>query len=557
MVDWQGKLLMSKKIVVIGGVAAGATAAAKARRTSEDFEIVMIEKGNFISYANCGLPYHVGGVIPKRNSLLLHTPKTFGKRFNTDVKINTEALSIDAAKKEVLVRNVDGESIIPYDKLIIANGAKSVIPPISGIDSVDYFSMRTVDDMDAIKKYIEEANPESAVIIGGGYIGIETAEAMYHCNIRTTLIEAAPHIIPIFPAEVTLKVKDEMSKCGVDVLESSLVTDVCKSFGKVLVTLNNGNKINTDMLILCTGVKPDTALAETAGIKIGRSGGVIVNEKMETSVADIYAAGDLVEKTHKITGNKFLLPLAGAANREGRTAGCNAAGGGMIFPGVIGTSIVGFNDACVAHTGLTLDDALKAGFNAKCVYTEDAHRVTYFPDPRFIFLKLVFDESSGKILGATASGTLGVERRIDVISTAIYGDLTVYDLENIELCYAPPYGAAKDSVNIAGFVASNQLRNQGFGIMPDEFLELKKDNKNTQVVDVRTRIEYKTYHIEDALNIYINDLRGKLDQIDKSRPVYLYCAVGFRGYLATRILRNLGIEAYNVLGGIEAINRIK
>ena len=545
---------MSEKIVVIGGVAAGATAAAKARRTLESAEITLIEKGNFISYANCGLPYHVSGIIKKRNALLLHTPRTFGRRFKADVKINTEALSINPDEKYVNIRDEEDEYKIDYDKLIIANGAISIIPPIKGIENVNYFSMRTVDDMDNVKKHIEETAPETAVVIGGGYIGIETAEALMHCGLKVTVIEAADHIIPVFPPEVTLRIKDTMTAAGVEVLEKSLVTELKKENGKIKVKLHNGQSLNTDLLMLCTGVKPDTGLAKTAGVKTGTAGGIVVNEKMETSIKDIYAAGDVTEKISRISGASFLLPLAGPANRQGRVAGCNAAGGNLIFPNVVGTSIVGFEDACVAHTGLTYEEALKQGFDADFIYTEDAHRVTYYPDPKYIFLKLVFDRKTSKILGATASGTDGVARRIDILSTAIYAGLTVYDLENLETCYAPQYGAPKDNVNIAGFVASNRLRKIGFGITPQEFLQLPKD---IQLIDVRTRIEFKIEKLDNAVNLYVNELRDKLDKIDASKPVYIYCTVGFRGFIALRILRQLGYEAYNILGGIEAVKRLK
>jgi NADPH-dependent 2,4-dienoyl-CoA reductase/sulfur reductase-like enzyme/rhodanese-related sulfurtransferase len=548
---------MSEKIVVVGGVAAGATAAAKARRTSEEIEITLIEKGDFISYANCGLPYHVSGVIERRNSLLLHTPRTFGRRFNTEVLIKTEALSIDKANKTLRIKNEEGIKDIKYDKLILSTGAKSIIPPIKNIENIDYFSMRTIDDMDEVKDFIEKNNPKSAIIIGAGYIGIETAEALFHCNLEVTLIEAAKNIIPMFPPEVTLRIKDEMLKSGINLIENTMVTEVTSNNNKIEVITNTGKNISADMIILCAGVKPDTDLAETANIKVGKLGGVLVNEYMETSEKDIYAAGDMVEKRNLITGKNFLLPLAGVANRQGRVAGANAAGYKMQFKGAIGTSIVGFNEACVAHTGLTLEMAISAGFDADFVYTEDAHRVTYYPDPKYIFLKLIYDKKTGKILGATASGTTGVERRIDVLSTAIYGNLTIDDLEDIELCYSPPYGAAKDSVNIAAFVANNQRKNLGFGITPQKYLELIKKDNSIQLFDVRTRVEFKMGNLENSINIYVNDIRKKLDKFDKSKPVYIYCTVGFRGYIAVRILRNLGYEAYNILGGIEAVERLK
>jgi NADPH-dependent 2,4-dienoyl-CoA reductase/sulfur reductase-like enzyme/rhodanese-related sulfurtransferase len=428
------------------------------------------------------------------------------------------------------------------------------MPSIEGLNNINYFSMRTVNDMDNVKKFIEEQNPENAVVIGGGYVGIETAEALMHCNLNVTLIEAANHILPVFPPEVTLKIKDTMTSAGITILEKTLAVKVKNENDKIIVELNNGQTIKTDLLMLCTGVKPDVSLAKTAGVNLGKFGGITVNEKMETSIKNIYAAGDVTEKISKISGESFLLPLAGPANRQGRVAGCNAAGGNMIFPPVVGTSIVGFADACVAHTGLTYEQALEYGFDADFIYTEDAHRVTYYPDYKYIFIKLVFDKKSSKILGATASGTVGVERRIDILSTAIYSGLTVYDLENLETCYAPQFGAPKDNVNILGFVASNRLRKIGYGITPQEFLELPKD---IQLIDVRTRIEFKIEKLENAVNMYVNELRDKLDKLDISKPVYIYCTVGFRGFIAVRILRQLGYEAYNILGGIDAVKRLQ
>lgn len=546
---------MTTRILIIGGVAAGASAAVKARRTSENAEIAILEKGPCVSYANCGLPYHLGGIIQKREALLLHSPKSLYQRFNVQIHVRTEARLIDSRNKIVTAAGPESEKEFFYDKLILANGAKSIVPPIKGIENVRCFSMHTVADVDEIKDFIEHRHPRSAVIIGAGYIGIEIAEALYHCNIKTTLVEATPTILPLFAPEMSFDIQKQIQKAGIDILTGALVTEATQTDNSIGLQLKDGTRLTTDMLFLCTGVRPNTDLAETAGIRLGAAGGVLTNPRMETSVEDIYAGGDLVEKVNLITGKNMLLPLAGPANREGRVAGCNAGGGDMFFKGVLGTSIVGFNGHCAARTGLSFKEALEAGFEADCVYTEDAHHARYFPDPRLIFLQTVYDKASGKILGAAASGSLGVERRIDILSTAIYAGLTVRDLEQMEFCYAPPYGAAKDNVNIAGFVASNQLRHTGFGIKPDDFFRNYRRGAKFTLLDVRTPREYEKKRLDGAVHINVNELRGRLDELNREEPIYVYCAVGYRGYLATRILRHNGFEAYNILGGIGSVSR--
>jgi len=549
---------MTNKIVVVGGVAAGATAAAKARRTDENAEITLIEKGEYISYANCGIPYHLGGVIPQRDKLLLHTPESFGQRFNVKVLVNTEAVQIDTARKQIKTLSHGKPDYIDYDRLILANGAEPVLPPVKGLNESDFFMLRTVTQMDNIIENIKAYNPNKAVIIGGGYIGVETAEALKNCNLDVTVIEALPYILPGFEPETALKIFETMKTSGINIVSGRKATECIKNDNKQLIKLDDGTEIETDLLIISTGVKPDTKLAETAGIEIGALDGIIVNEKMETSIQDIYAAGDMVEKKNIITGKNCLLPLAVPANKEGRTAGCNAAGGDLKFSGVIGTSVVSFRDACVARTGLTYEEAKRHGFKPDYIYVENSDHAEYYPNPKFIFLKLIFDKDSGKILGASASGTEGVTRRIDIISTAIYAGLKVTDLEQLEFCYSPPHGAAKDIVNISGYVASNELSGIGYGITPQQFLATYKNkNERMHILDVRTPAEYRQYHHEKAENIPLKNLRESLKNLDKTRVIYVYCAVGFRGYIAVKILRFYGFEAYNILGGLEALKRFK
>ncbi|KAA0258674.1 pyridine nucleotide-disulfide oxidoreductase [Deferribacter autotrophicus] len=546
-----------EKLIIIGGVAAGASAAAKARRTNEHIKIKIFEKNGYVSYANCGLPYYIGGTINKRKSLLLHTTKTLGKRFNADILVNHEVLEIDAKRKVVSVRNDEGVFEESFDKLIIATGSKPVIPDIEGIEDVPYFQMRTVEDVDAIKRFLEEKKPESVAIIGGGYIGVEVAEAMLHCGLMINVIEMAPYVLPGYSPEIALTIEERMKEEGVKLFCGRKVKKVVFENEKYRLFLDGDEFIDVDMLFLATGVKPNVEIAKNTGIELGETGGILTNSYMQTNYDYIFAAGDAVEKLHLISGKKVLFPLAGPANREGRVAGCNAAGGILENPGIIGTSVVGFFDKVVAKTGLSFKEALEAGFDADYVYTEDPDHAEYYPGFKYIYMKTVYDKKSKRVLGVEASGSYDAVRKVDVIATALYGGLTIYDLENIDFCYAPPFGSARDNINKAGFVAANQDRGEGYGIKPDYFLDLMMKDDSLQVIDVRTKLEYNAYRIDRAKNIYVNDIRDKLDEIDKTRPVYLYCAVGFRGYLATRFLRNLGYEAYNVLGGIESIIRFK
>lgn len=547
---------MSKKIVIIGGVAAGATAAAKARRTSEDADICMAEKGKYISFANCGLPYYTGGTIESRNSILRHTKKTFGDRFNADVMINTEATDIDTAKKVVVFKTPDGTIEKNYDKLLIATGAKTFIPKIEGIDTVPYHTMRTVDDADGVKKFIEESKPKTALVIGAGFIGIEVAEAMLHCGIKPVVVEALDEVMPNFPKIVAVNLREKMVAEGCDVIVKTFVKKLTKA-ERITAELSDGRNIETDMVLLCTGVKPAVDLAVSAGIALGDRGGILTDDHMRTNIADVYAAGDVVEKTNLITGKKVLLPLAGPANREGRTAGINMAGGEMIFKGIIGSSVVGFQGFVMAQTGLTYEQALAAGFDAKYVYTEDVNNSSYYPGSGYIFMMTIYDKKTGRLLGLSACGASGTEKRADEAAVAIYAGLTIYDLEHLEFCYAPAFAAAKDNLNIAGFVACNAERDTGFIVTPEFIYEKVKKHESLQLIDVRRPDEFKNGTIEGAVNIFVNNVRTCTDKIDKSRPVYVYCAVGFRGYLAVRTLRNLGFEAYNMTGGIEAYNRVK
>lgn len=549
--------MSSRKIVIVGGVAAGATAAAKARRTDETAEITLIEKGPYISYANCGLPYYVGGVIKDRARLLLHTPESFGIRFNTTVLVNSEVTAIHPAEKSVTVATPDGVVTLPYDKLILAVGAETIIPPIQGLPDVPYFTMRTVSDVDAIMDDIVQNGSRSAIVVGAGYIGVETAENLRHRGLAVTMVEARDYVMPLFTPEAGLAVHEALTKKGVQVLTGTVVQSVSRTDGKITAVTAAGEQISADMLFICTGVRPNVSLAKAAGLATGETGAVQVNEQMQTSDPDIYAAGDSVEKLHRITGRKVIMPLAGPANREGRTAGENAAGGSAVFPGVIGTSVVGCFGTVAAQTGLSEEQAAAAGFDVGVSYTEDPSHAEYYPGASYVFLKVIFDKATGRVLGAAASGGDGTEKRIDVLATAILGGLTVYDLENIDLCYAPQFGSAKDPVNLNAFVAANQLRGSIKTIAPKAFLALINSDSSIQYLDVRNKIEYRVKREEGTVQIPLPELRARLNELDRSRPVYVTCAVGMRSYIATRILMQNGFDATLIMGGVEALNRFR
>lgn len=550
---------MNKKILIIGGVAAGATAAAKARRTDDFAEITLLEKGPYISFANCGLPYYVGGDIEFKDKIILQTPESFKNKYNVDVYINTEAYKIDREKKIVYAKR-NGENLeFIYDKLILAPGGISTVPPIEGLKEVDYFSMRTVEDAERAKMYIKENNPESCIIIGGGYIGVELTDAMHNCKIKTTILEVMDMILPNYPKIIASAIKDIIEENGIEIKLKTTIKKVAKVNNKFVLTLNDGNVLESDMLFVSTGVKPNISLAKEAGLKIDNLGAIEVDEYMRTSDEDIYAAGDAVSKLNLITKKKVLLPLAGPANREGRVAGCNAAGGNMQFPGVVGASIVGFDvlfdGFAVGGVGLTYEQALNEGFKAKYIYTIDHHHVSYYPNAEEIFMQLVYDDESGKILGAFADGYKDVARKIDAVSTAIFKEATVEELGFIDYCYAPAYGSAKDNINIAGYVGENSINREHSYITPEDFIELF-EKEDLQVIDVRPKEVMHLGRLKGVKHIEISKLRRHISELDKSKNIYVHCKVGYNAYIATKILQAHGFRAFNITGGFIAIERV-
>ncbi len=544
-----------ERTIIIGGVAGGATAAARLRRLKEDMEIIVIEKGGYVSFANCGLPYYIGNVIKERESLELMTPEDFLNRFNIDIRINHEALSIDREKKNITVRDAKNgkELSLEYNYLVLSPGAAPIVPPFKGIDDVPVFTLRTIPDSVKIKEYIEEKNSKHATIIGGGFIGIEMAENLREKGLKVKIVEMLDQVMAPLDKEMAQMVHQELILNGVclhldDPVDYFLRENECN-----FVKPKNGERIETDIIILAIGVIPESSLARDAGLELGERGHVSVDESMRTSDPSIYAVGDAVQVKNYITQNPTAIPLAGPANKQGRVAAENIAGLSTVYRGVLGTSVVKVFDLTVSTVGLPEKQIKNSGIDYEKIYVHPNNHAGYYPGAVPITIKLVFQKNDGKILGAQAVGGPGAEKRIDVISTAINFGGTVYDLEELELAYAPPFGSAKDPVNMAGFVASNVLK----GDMPvwqwDEVDRVKAE-KNSFLLDVRTLVEFKTGTIEGAVNISDLELRGRLDEVPPDRDIYVFCQVGFRGYLASRLLLQNGYSSvYNLTGGYKLV----
>ncbi|MCF7954480.1 MAG: FAD-dependent oxidoreductase [Phycisphaerae bacterium] len=538
----------TKRILIVGGVAGGASAAARLRRLSEDAEIILFERSGNISFANCGLPYHIGEVITDRDRLLVQTPAAMKSRFNIDVRVLTEVVSIDRDKKQVVARNlVSGEEYTEaYDKLVLSPGAAPVSPPIPGADSDRVFTLRNIEDMDAIKKVVDNENTKSAVVIGAGYIGIEMAEALVHRGIKVSLVEMLPQVFAPVDPEIAAPLADHMAMHGVDLRLNTSVTGIKDNDGTLEVELSEGAAIKAALAIMAIGARPESKLAVDAGLELGSLKGIAVNENMQTSDADIYAVGDAVEVIDFVSGKNALIPLAGPANRQGRIAADNIFGRPSTYKHTQGTAICKVFDLAVGITGQS-EKALKRNERAyETIYVHPSHHAGYYPGAAQMTLKLIFDPKDGTILGAQAVGPKGIDKRIDVIAVAIRAGLKVFDLADLELSYAPPFGSAKDAVNYAGFVASNVIN----GDMPichvDDILN---PGENQAVLDVRTTGEFECGTIPGAINIPVDLLRDSLGDLDKSKEYLVTCAVGIRGYLATRILMHNGFKARNLTGG--------
>ncbi|MFK9093693.1 FAD-dependent oxidoreductase [Bacillus salipaludis] len=539
---------MTKKIIIIGGVAGGATAAARLRRISEDVEVILVERSEHISFANCGLPYYVGETIKDRSKLLVQTVKGMCERYNLDIRNLSEAISIDAVNKKVTIKNLQsGEAYEEsYDKLLLSPGARPIVPPIPGLNENEtLFTLRNIPDTDKIKTHVDTKNPKKAVVIGGGFIGIEMAENLVDRGMDVTIIEMANQIMAPIDFEMASILHTHLKEKGVQLIIENGVHSFADHGKKVI--LSDGTEIETDMTILSIGVKPENELAKTAGLELGERGGIVVNEYLQTSNGDIYAVGDAVEVVDYISGTKAMIPLAGPANRQGLIAANNMMGKKEKYQGTLGTSIAKVFDLAVAATGNNEKTLKRLGVSYEVVHIHPSSHAGYYPGAAPIALKLIFNKKTGKIYGAQAVGADGVDKRIDVIATAIKGELTVEDLTHLELSYAPPYSSAKDPVNMAGYVATNIIDGELEHIQWHEVDKIVADGG--LLLDVREPMEREFGFIEDSLNISLNDLRNKLAEIPKDQTIYVSCQVGLRGYLASRILKNNGYHVKNVDGG--------
>ena len=537
------------KVVIVGGVAGGASAAARLRRLDESAEIIMFERGEYISFANCGLPYYIGGEITKKSALTLQTPQSFNARFNVDVRVNSEVTSIDPKAKTVTVRSKDrGEYTESYDKLILSPGAAPIRPPMEGADNARVFTLRNIPDTIKIREYVEEEFPESAVVVGGGYIGVEMAENLKNAGVAVTIVELADHVIAPLDYDMACDVHRYLKEKGVGLILKNGVQAIKEEGGKLKLTLSDG-EIETDMVIMAVGVRPDTALAKDAGLELNKRGAIVVNEHMLTSNPDIYAVGDAVEVTDFVTGEKAYIPLAGPANKQGRIAADNICGIPTTYKNTLGSAVLKIFDMTVATTGVNERAAKAAGLDYDKVYTYSNSHASYYPGSTGMSIKTLYEKGTGKILGAQIVGFDGVDKRCDVLATAIRAGMTAKDLTELELCYAPPFGSAKDPVNFVGYVIENTLAGRVKNFFWDDVAKLPRDGSVT-LLDVRTDLERENgQYIEGFIHIPVDELRARANELDKSKPVYIHCRTGLRSYVACCMLAGMGFDCYNLSGG--------
>jgi len=537
----------SKTIIIVGGVAGGASCATRLRRMDESSEIIIIERGPYASFANCGLPYHIGGVIAEEDQLLVAKEPLFKERFGIDLRTRHEVLSIDQATNEVEIRDLVENRIYrqSYDALVLAPGAAPLRPPLPGIDLPGIFTLRNIPDMRGIKQWISQRSAQTAVVVGGGFIGLEMAENLKHLGLAVTVVEMLPQVMPPMDPEMVTPVHDYLTSKGIKLSLGTAVSGFAETAGHLEVLTKDGPAYPADIVILAIGVRPETSLAKAAGLTLGERGGIRVDEQMRTSDPNIYAVGDAVEVRDRVTGAWTLLALAGPANRQGRIAADAICGLPAAFHGTQGTAICGIFDLAVASTGASEKALQRAGItDYEKIYLHAGHHAGYYPGAEKIHLKLIFRSSDGLILGAQAVGKAGVDKRIDVIAMAIQKAATIDDLEEAELCYAPQFGTAKDAINFAGMIAANHLRGN------DPILHWKDPQlANYDLLDVRDPDEFSAGHAPGARNLPLNTLRNSLGDLPKERPLAVYCQVGGRAHTAVRILRQHGHHAANLSGG--------
>lgn len=536
------------KVVIIGGVAGGASAAARLRRLDEGAEIIMLEKGPYISYANCGLPYHIGGVIEDRGQLLVQTPESFNARFNVDVRVFNEAIAIDRERKVVIVREMPSEKVYEesYDKLILSPGAKPIRPNIEGLDQERVFMLRDVPDTLKITGFIKREQPRSTAIIGGGYIGIELAENLLAKGLDVTVLEMADHIIGPLDIEMAHMVEDHIRQQGVMLLLGCQVSSIRHKDGGLTLHYNRG-VLDAEMVIVCTGVVPEGALAKGCGLELGARGSIAVDDRMLTSDPDIYAIGDVVEIQEFVTRDKRHIPLAGPANKQGRIAADQICGIDTRFKGTQGSTVLKAFDLTVACTGINEVTAKSAGFDYDKVYLSAGSHAGYYPGAKTLSMKVLFGKPDGRILGAQIIGEEGADKRCDVLAVAIRAGMNAVDLTELELCYAPPYSSAKDPVNMAGYAIENIITGKVKNLHWDELY--KQDLTDATLIDVRDDAEYEAGHVEGFISIPLGKLRERIGEIDSRKKAYVCCRSGQRSYIACRILTASGIDCYNLSGG--------
>lgn len=544
-----------KKVLIVGGVAGGASTATRLRRLDENLEIVIFEKGEYVSFANCGLPYYIGDIIQNRESLLVQTPESLKARFNLDVRVNSEVVGVNGKDKKVKVKTKNGEEYEEiFDFLVLAPGAKPIFPAIKGIENKKIFTLRNINDMDKIKAEIKNHNVKKATVIGGGYVGIETAENLKHLGIDTTLIEAAPHILAPFDSEISNILEYELVNNGIELMTSEKVVEFQEDANKIIIKLESGKIVTTDMVILSIGVSPDTKFLQGSGINLGERGHILVNENLETNIDGVYALGDSILVKNYITNQNVGIPLAGPANRQGRIVAGNIVGRNEKYKGSLGTAIIKIFELTGASTGLNERSLKQLNITYEKIYLHPNNHAAYYPGASPISIKALYNKENKQILGAQAVGISGVDKFIDVMATSIKFKATIDDLAELELAYAPPFLSAKSPANMVGFIGQNIEDD----LLEQVFMEdLKKyDEKKTIILDIREELELIGGKFDNSINIPLSELRKRYTELPKNKEIWTYCAVGLRGYIATRCLSQKGYRVKNLAGGIKSEEKV-
>jgi NADPH-dependent 2,4-dienoyl-CoA reductase/sulfur reductase-like enzyme/peroxiredoxin family protein/TusA-related sulfurtransferase/rhodanese-related sulfurtransferase len=539
-----------RKVIIVGGVAGGASTATRLRRLDEHAEIIMLERGGYVSFANCGLPYYIGGVITDRSLLTVQKPEDFKNSFNVDVRLHNEVTAVDTEHKTVTIHNSEEDRTYTetYTQLVLATGAAPVKPPVEGADSPKVFTLRTIPDTDTIKNFIAEKKPESAVVMGGGFIGVEMAENLHHAGLKVTIAEMLPQLVAPLDPDMMADVHTYVRKMGIRLELGKGVSKIADTGSKLTLTLSDGSQMETDMLIMAVGVRPDTKIAQDAGIKVNAKGTIITDSHMMTSVPDVYAVGDDAEVADSVTGGRTYIALAGPANREGRVAADAICGIQSSYPGSQGSSIIKIFDMTVASTGMNEKTAKRLGIDYDIAITWSAEHASYYPGATYMAIKTVFEKKTGRILGAQLTGFHGVDKRCDVFATAIRAKMTASEIAELDLCYAPPFGAPKDPVNMAGFVIENIITGKMKQLRIEEVDALPRDG-SVYLIDVRDPVAFGSGHMEGFENVPLKEVRGRIASMDKTKKVYVSCRIGLTAYTASRILVQNGFDAYVISGG--------